>query len=84
LYQLDINNTFLYGTIEVDVYMTPPQRYFSKNDSHVCKLKEFLYGLKQAPRKWNEKLVSFVTDYGFQQRKSDYSLFVFLTKTSVL
>ena len=38
-----------------------------------------LYGLKQTPRKWNEKLTSVLTEFGFIQSISDYSLF---TKTN--
>ena len=78
LFQLDINNAFLYGELEEDVYMQLPEGYFDKDDKRVCKLKKSLYGLKQAPRKWNEKLVSVLKENGFCQSKSDFSLF---TKT---
>ncbi|KAL4572059.1 hypothetical protein LXL04_018828 [Taraxacum kok-saghyz] len=77
LYQLDVNNAFLYGTIDEEVYMTPPPGYFTEKDTKVCKLVKSLYGLKQAPRKWNEKLNSFFIEFGFIQSKNDYSLYTF-------
>ncbi|KAJ0898957.1 putative RNA-directed DNA polymerase [Helianthus annuus] len=82
LYQLDVDNAFLHGTITEDVYMKLPQGYYSKNESKVCKLVKSLYGLKQAPRKWNERLTDVLLNFGFEQSKCDHSLFI-LSKQNV-
>ncbi|GKG12617.1 ribonuclease H-like domain-containing protein, partial [Tanacetum coccineum] len=74
IFQLDVNNAFLYGDIDEDVYMRPPEGYFPSGNK-VCKLKKSLYGLKHAPRQWNAKLTSTLIENGFNQSKSDYSLF---------
>ncbi|KAJ0532312.1 putative RNA-directed DNA polymerase [Helianthus annuus] len=80
LYQLDVDNAFLHGTITEDVYMKLPQGYYSKEESKVCKLVKSLYGLKQAPRKWNERLTDVLLSSGFVQSKCDHSLFILLKK----
>ncbi|GJW49543.1 ribonuclease H-like domain-containing protein [Tanacetum coccineum] len=74
VFQLDVNNAFLYGDLEEVVYINPPEEYFP-SDNKVCRLKKSLYGLKQAPRQWNAKLTSTLIENGFSQSKSDYSLY---------
>nr|XP_043639314.1 uncharacterized mitochondrial protein AtMg00810-like [Erigeron canadensis] len=75
LFQLDINNAFLYGELDETVYMTLPEGYFNSDDQRVCRLKKSLYGLKQAPRQWNAKLTQALLENNFVQSRSDYSLF---------
>ncbi|GJU50762.1 ribonuclease H-like domain-containing protein [Tanacetum coccineum] len=76
IFQMDVNNAFLYSDLTEDVYMIPSPSFFDKNEKRVCKLVKSLYGLKQAPRQWNKKLVETLTEAGFLQSKDDHSLFV--------
>nr|GEY86225.1 receptor-like serine/threonine-protein kinase SD1-8 [Tanacetum cinerariifolium] len=74
VFQLDVNNAFLYGDLEEVIYMKPPEGYFP-SDNKVCRLKKYLYGLTQAFRQWNAKLTSTLIEKGFSQSKSDCSLY---------
>nr|ABA94335.1 retrotransposon protein, putative, Ty1-copia subclass [Oryza sativa Japonica Group] len=77
--QLDVQNAFLHGHLEEEVYMAQPPGYEDKRKpNHVCKLdKALLYGLKQAPRAWYSRLSSKLCDIGFKLSKADTSLFFY-------
>lgn len=76
IHQLDVNNAFLHGDLDEEVYMKLPQGFATENDTRVCRLKRSLYGLKQASRNWYHKFTVFLLSIGFSQSKADHSLFI--------
>ncbi|GJV24499.1 ribonuclease H-like domain-containing protein [Tanacetum coccineum] len=76
LFELDVNNAFLYGDLNEEIYMTIPQGFVNKdNKTKVYRLVKSLYGLKQSPRMWNEKLANVLKENDFVQSINDHYLF---------
>jgi len=84
LHQLDVNDAFLHGELEEDVYMIVPPGIKTTKPNQVCKFKKSLYGLKQASRKWYKKLTYVLTQQHYTQATSDHSLFIKKTSDSFI
>lgn len=78
LRQLNVNNAFLQGRLDDDVYMVQPSGFIDQDKpDYVCKLKKAIYGLRQAPRAWYHELRTFLLLFGFKNSLADTSLFVY-------
>ncbi|GJT97371.1 putative ribonuclease H-like domain-containing protein [Tanacetum coccineum] len=85
VYQMDVKNTFLYGTIEEEVYVTQPPGF--KDLDHpdkVYKMVKALYGLHQALRAWYETLDNYLLGNVFKRGKIEQTLFIKKQKGDIL
>ena len=64
LYQMDMKNAFLHGSLTEDVNMQPLSGLTTPL-GHACHLHRAIYGLKQAPRTWFEYFWQTLTSFGF-------------------
>ena len=77
LRQLDVQNAFLHGVLEEEVYMRQPPGFVDPaRPNHLCCLFKALYGLKQAPRAWHARLGSVLRALGFIPSIANTSLFL--------
>jgi histone deacetylase 1/2 len=73
-----LQNVFLHGYLDEEVYMKQPPGYEDKSKPHYwCELDKALYGLKQAPRAWYSRLSNKLKQLGFVPSKVDTSLFFY-------
>jgi hypothetical protein len=78
LRQLDVQNAFLHGVLEEEVYMRQPLGFEKTSvPNYVCRLDKAIYGLKQALRAWYSRLSSKLLKLGFRMSRSDTSLFIY-------
>nr|GEZ35838.1 hypothetical protein [Tanacetum cinerariifolium] len=77
VFQMDVKTSFLNGILKEEVYAGQPPGFVSKQyPDHVYALNKALYGLKQVPRAWNDVLLQFLIESGFQKGSIDTTLFI--------
>ncbi|GJW20899.1 putative ribonuclease H-like domain-containing protein [Tanacetum coccineum] len=82
---MDVKSTFLYGTIEEEVYVCPPLGFVDPEfPEKVYKVEKALYGLHQAPIALYETLFTYLLDNGFHKGQIDKTLFIKRLKGDIL
>ena len=64
VHQMHVTTAFLYGEIDREIYMIPPDGVdLAKDGRKVWRLDRSLYGLKQSPRCWNRRIHDFLVTH---------------------
>ncbi|GBO41020.1 Retrovirus-related Pol polyprotein from transposon TNT 1-94 [Araneus ventricosus] len=67
-YQIDVKGAYLYGNLDIPIYMQQPEGFVLKGCEHyVCRLQKSIYGLHQSGRQWNLELSEILFGLGFHQ-----------------
>jgi hypothetical protein len=83
---MDVVTTYLYGSLDSDIYMKVPNGIDvpnpkAKHNMYCVKLQKSLYGLKQSGRMWYNRLSEFLLRKGYT--KNDDCLCVFIKRSKV-
>ncbi|GJR78542.1 putative ribonuclease H-like domain-containing protein [Tanacetum coccineum] len=85
VYQMDVKSTFLYGTIDEEVYVSQPPGFVDPDHpKKVYKVVKALYGLHQAPRAWYATLSTFLEKHGHKRGTIDKTLFIKRDKKDIM
>nr|GEW31048.1 hypothetical protein [Tanacetum cinerariifolium] len=77
VYQMDVKSSFLYGTIDEEVYvMQPPGFQDLEFPDRVYKVEKAMHGLHQASRAWYGTLSKYLLANSFQRGTIDQTLFI--------
>ncbi|GJV74140.1 putative reverse transcriptase domain-containing protein [Tanacetum coccineum] len=77
VYQIDVKNAFLYGTIKEEVYVCQPPGFEDPQfPDKVYKVEKALHGIHQAPRAWYETLSTYLLENKFRRRIINKTLFI--------
>ena len=80
LHQMDVQNAFLNGELEENIFIKQPKGFEVDGKEHCYyKLNKSLYGLKQSSRCWNSELHAYLVKLGFVQSASDSCIYFRVT-----
>lgn len=77
LQQFNVQNVFLHGDLEEEVYMEPTlgfDDFFGKNK--VCRLKKALYKLKHCLRVWFGRFTKVILEMNYKQSQGNHTIFI--------
>lgn len=76
--QLDVNNVFLHGDLNEEVYMALPPGHPASQSSppQVCNFHKSIHVLKQSISQWYSKISQTLLTLGYIQSEVDHSLYI--------
>ncbi|UYV62003.1 hypothetical protein LAZ67_1007460 [Cordylochernes scorpioides] len=79
---LEVDNAYLYGDLEEEIYMLLPEGV-ERKDNEVYKLLRPIYGLRQSGRNWNLTLDHALQEMGFTRLESCNCIYTYLDKAII-